>query len=115
MKKAKFFIGAALGTAVLLLGSSNGADAAKKPSGNPASEWKLPPETAKLRPGPNSQIATGACLMCHSADYFSSQPPMTRKAWEATVLKMRDKYGAPLQPSQIGPIVEYFAEAYATK
>jgi hypothetical protein len=40
---------------------------------------------------------------------------MTRKAWEATVVKMKEKYGAPLQQSQIEPIVNYLAEAYGKK
>jgi hypothetical protein len=111
MKKAKIFTGAILGATMLLLASSNGADA----SSESHADWKLPPETAKLRPGPNSQMVTGTCLMCHSADYLSSQPPMTRKAWEATVVKMKEKYGAPLQQSQIEPIVNYLAEAYGKK
>ena len=78
-------------------------------------DWKLPPETARLRPGENSQLVSASCLMCHSADYLSSQPPMDRKAWQATVEKMKAKYGAPLSTNQFEPIVNYLAENYGKK
>jgi hypothetical protein len=77
--------------------------------------WKLPPETAKFERGPGVEVALGQCLLCHSADYISIQPPMTRAAWAATVTKMREKYGAPIQPDYTNAIVNYLAKTYGTE
>jgi hypothetical protein len=74
--------------------------------------WKLPPETARFKPGPGSDFVTANCQLCHSADYISMQPPMNRAAWEATVRKMREKYGAPLPADKVGEIAEYLAKYY---
>ena len=72
----------------------------------------LPPETARFRPGAGAEIATGQCLICHSADYISTQPRLGRKAWQASVQKMKDKYGAPLETNQIPALVEYLVKTY---
>jgi len=77
--------------------------------------WKLPPETPKLERGPGVEAALSQCLICHSADYISIQPPMTRGAWAATVTKMKEKYGAPLQPESTNAIVNYLAKTYGTE
>jgi hypothetical protein len=77
--------------------------------------WKLPPETSKLQRGPGVEAALGQCLICHSADYISIQPPMTRAAWGATVTKMKDKYGAPLQSEYTNAIMNYLAKTYGTE
>jgi hypothetical protein len=81
-------------------------------SGEDTTTWKLPPETARLKPAPGVELVTGNCLVCHSADYISTQPPMNRKKWEATVLKMKAKYGAPLMTNNIDPIVTYLVTEY---
>src|SRR5256885_2349852 len=75
-------------------------------------EFKLPPETTKLRPGPGVEIVTSSCLLCHSADYISTQPPMDRAAWQAAVQKMREKYGAPIATNTVPQLVEYLAKNY---
>jgi hypothetical protein len=78
-----------------------------------ALEIKLPQETAKLHPGtgPGAQGAS-LCLMCHSVDYVSSQPPMPLGFWDAEVKKMVGTYGAPIPAEQIPLIVEYLNQAY---
>ena len=53
--------------------------------------FPLPPETSKLKPGSRSDLATAQCLLCHSADYVSTPPKLSRAAWKATVLKMQQK------------------------
>ncbi len=76
-----------------------------------ALEITLPQETAKLRAGPGAQGAS-LCLMCHSVDYVSSQPPMPPGFWDAEVKKMVGTYGAPIPAEQIPLIVEYLNHAY---
>lgn len=77
-----------------------------------ADTWKLPPETAKLKPGPNAPLAIANCTLCHSADYLSTQPPLTRQAWRATVEKMRLKYGAPIATNNVDALADYLSAAY---
>jgi sulfite dehydrogenase (cytochrome) subunit B len=77
-----------------------------------ADEWKLPPETAKFRPGPKLEVVVANCSLCHSADYISTQPPLSRKSWQATVDKMRLKYGAPIVTNNVDAIVTYLTTTY---
>jgi hypothetical protein len=77
--------------------------------------WKLPPETAKLERAPGVELATAQCLLCHSPDYISIQPPMTRAAWTATVTKMKEKYGAPIPAENIEPLVNYLVKTYGAE
>ena len=72
----------------------------------------LPPETSAYKTGSGADLAQANCLMCHSADYISSQPPMTRKFWEATVKKMKEKYGAPTPDDQVAALVNYLTASY---
>jgi mono/diheme cytochrome c family protein len=74
--------------------------------------WKLPPETARFKPGPGVELAVASCSLCHSADYISTQPPLDRAGWQASVIKMREKYGAPIGTNQIDAIVTYLAAQY---
>jgi hypothetical protein len=77
-----------------------------------ADKWELPKETAKFRPGPKVEVVVANCSMCHSADYISTQPPMPRKSWQATVDKMRSKYAAPIQTNNVEAIVNYLTATY---
>jgi cytochrome c5 len=77
--------------------------------------WKLPAEMAKLERGPGVELVTAQCLLCHSADYIAIQPRINRAAWTATVTKMKDKYGAPLQSEYTNAIVNYLAKTYGTE
>jgi hypothetical protein len=77
-----------------------------------ADSWKLPAETAKLKPGLGAPLVIANCTTCHSADYISSQPPLSRPAWRATVEKMRVKYGASIVTNNVDAIAEYLASSY---
>lgn len=78
-----------------------------------ALEIQLPVETALLPPGAaKGAEAASLCMMCHSVDYLSTQPPMPRGFWQAEVRKMVNTYGAPIPPDQIPLIVEYLDSAY---
>lgn len=78
-----------------------------------ALDIQLPAETATLHPGtgPGAQSAS-LCLMCHSVDYLSSQPPMPIGFWDAEVKKMVGTYGAPIPADQVPLIVQYLNQAY---
>lgn len=76
---------------------------------------ELPPEPARFKEGKGVELAQAHCFTCHSVEYIATQPVMPRKFWEATVVKMRDKYGAPLPEEAIQPLVDYLTEAYGKK
>jgi hypothetical protein len=61
-----------------------------------ADAWRLPPETARFKPGRGAELAT-SCLLCHSAD------------------KMRVKYGAPIATNQVDQLVEYLTATYGAR
>lgn len=72
----------------------------------------LPAETATLKPGSGVELATSQCLLCHSADYISTQPRLTRAAWKAEVVKMQQRYGAPIVTNNIEALADYLAKNY---
>lgn len=75
----------------------------------------LPPETGIYKAAPGVDLVNANCLMCHSTEYVSSQPPMPRKFWEANVAKMKVKFGAPIADAQIAALVDYLVAAYGIK
>lgn len=77
-----------------------------------AEEWKLPPEQTTLKPGPGREVVLGQCLVCHSADYVTSQPPMVRAAWLASIEKMRSKYAAPIPTNSVAGLADYLTAQY---
>lgn len=93
------------------------AEIAVQPRKNPfaADAWQLPPEKPVLKPGEGLASVTGSCVLCHSVDYISTQPPLLRGQWTATVEKMRAKFGATLATNQVPGIVDYLATAYGRK
>jgi len=72
----------------------------------------LPPETGTYKTAAGVELVQANCLMCHSTEYVSSQPPMPRKFWEATVKKMKEKFGAPTPDAQVAALVDYLAATY---
>lgn len=77
-------------------------------------DYKLPEETAALKPGPNLEVAQNNCTACHSADYIKTQPTMKSKKdfWQAEVTKMIKVYGAPIDDADVPKIVEYLSSTY---
>lgn len=80
-----------------------------------AEKFSLPPEKSGFKSGPGVELAISQCLLCHSADYVSTQPPLPPAAWKAIVLKMRDKYGAPLPEDRLEALLEYLVKTYGAK
>ena len=75
---------------------------------------ELPPEKGAFKTGPSVEVVQANCLICHSVEYVSSQPPMGRKFWEAAVKKMREKYGAPTTDEAMVKAVDYLVATYGT-
>jgi sulfite dehydrogenase (cytochrome) subunit B len=77
--------------------------------------YKLPEETAALKPGPNLETTQNNCTSCHSADYISTQPrdqKSKRDFWQAEVTKMIKLYGAPIDQADVPKIVDYLSSTY---
>lgn len=75
----------------------------------------LPPDTLAFKPGAGAELASGQCLICHSAHYVATQPVLPRAFWKASVEKMQKKYGAPITDEQIAPLVEYLVQTYGNE
>jgi hypothetical protein len=75
----------------------------------------LPPETDTYKSAAGVELMKQNCLMCHSVEYVATQPRMPRKFWEATVKKMKDKYGAPVPDAQVSALVDYLSANYGEK
>ncbi len=77
-----------------------------------ALEIQLPPETGTFKQDVGAEIANGQCLICHSIEYVSMQPPMPRAFWKSSVQKMQQKYGAPIPEDQVESVVDYLTKNY---
>ena len=79
-----------------------------------ALDWVDVVSALKADPKKTSELAQSLCITCHSTEYVSTQPPLPRKFWEATVKKMKDKYAAPL-PDDNSALIDYLTSAYGAK
>ena len=75
---------------------------------------ELPAETGSFKQAPGAEWANGQCLICHSVEYVTMQPPMPRAFWAASVKKMQEKYGAAIPPEQVEPLLDYLTKNYGT-
>jgi hypothetical protein len=82
-----------------------------------AMEITLPEETVRLDESslPGYAFAVTYCYTCHSTDYVRTQPPMTRAAWKASVMKMQKTFGAVVPDDAVEPIAEYLAKTYGVE
>jgi len=76
---------------------------------------ELPVEKATFKPGKGSDLAASYCFTCHSAEYITIQPPLPRKFWEGAVIKMKEKFGAPIPDASIQELTDYLTDAYGKK
>jgi mono/diheme cytochrome c family protein len=94
--------------AALSLGAAAAATAAQKVTTPPAFvAITLPAPHGEFKTAPGSDLATGRCLTCHSAEYVYMQPPLSKTAWTAEVKKMKNAYGAPIDDAEVAPLVDY--------
>jgi hypothetical protein len=68
----------------------------------------------QLIDGPGRELTSGSCVTCHSLDYIPMNAPlMNRGAWDKTVHKMIDKFGAPIRREDVDAIVTYLGTHYS--
>ena len=77
-----------------------------------ALDIQLPLETGTFKQDAGAEMANGQCLICHSVEYVTMQPPMPRAFWKSAVQKMQQKYGAPITDAQIDPLTDYLTRNY---
>lgn len=76
---------------------------------------ELPAETPRMKDAPARDLVMANCLLCHSVDYITSQPPQTAAAWRKTVEKMQHVFGAaPLPNADVQAVVDYLAKNYGS-
>ena len=49
-----------------------------------ALDIKLPSETDVFKQDTGAEIANGQCLICHSVEYVTMQPPFARAFWKSS-------------------------------
>jgi mono/diheme cytochrome c family protein len=67
----------------------------------------LPPGDDNFPSGPGADAVNNNCLACHSADMVLNQPALPKVQWEAEVDKMSTAYKAPIDPKDVGAILDY--------
>jgi len=84
------------------LGARRDAPAAETPAA-----ITLPAQNTNFRPAPGIEIARRDCLSCHSAEYVTSQPPLSKAAWTKEIAKMRTAFGATIPDADTDGLVAY--------
>ena len=77
-----------------------------------ALDIQLPAETGSFKQDAGAELANGQCLVCHSVDYVTSQPPMPRAFWKGEVTKMQQKYAAQIPGALVEPLADYLTQNY---
>ena len=72
-------------------------------------------EVTQLKEGPGHDLTVGRCIICHSVEYIpSNAPAMNRAAWQKTIQKMRERYGAPITDEEAKQILDYLDANYSS-
>jgi sulfite dehydrogenase (cytochrome) subunit B len=75
-----------------------------------------PEEFTQLSDGPGRDLTVGRCIVCHSLEYIpSNAPAMNRAAWQKTIQKMKDRFGAPITDAEAKQILDYLDASYSGK
>jgi mono/diheme cytochrome c family protein len=70
-------------------------------------------DSIALKDGPGKDLVEAHCAACHSLDYIEMNAPfLDDKKWEATVKKMVDRMGAPIEAPDAAAITAYLAASY---
>jgi len=78
--------------------------------------WGAAAEITDLKEGPGRDLTIGRCILCHSVEYIpSNAPAMNRGAWQKSIQKMRERFGASLTDAEAQQILDYLATNYSGK
>jgi sulfite dehydrogenase (cytochrome) subunit B len=67
-----------------------------------------------LAQGTGRDLTAARCVICHSIDYIEMvSPVMNRAAWEKSLRKMIDTFGAPVSDEEARQILDYLSEHYS--
>jgi sulfite dehydrogenase (cytochrome) subunit B len=70
----------------------------------------------QLKPGAGRELTSSRCIICHSLEYIpANAAAMDAAAWQKTVQKMRDRFGAPITEEEARTILSYLSANYAEK
>jgi len=73
-------------------------------------------EITELKDAPGRDLTVGRCIICHSVEYIpSNAPAMNRGAWQKSIQKMKDKFGAPITDEEARQILDYLDANYSGK
>ena len=73
-------------------------------------------EVTDLRDGTGRDLTVGRCVICHSVEYIpANAPAMDRAAWQKTIQKMKDRFGAPISDEEAKQILDYLSANYSGK
>jgi hypothetical protein len=75
----------------------------------------LPPGDDTFPNGPGADPINNNCLACHSADMVLNQPALPKAQWETEVDKMITAYKAPIDPKDVGAILDYLVDTKGVK
>jgi len=74
----------------------------------------MPEVPFELPPGPNKDVVTVYCGVCHTQRYILLQPPFSKETWINEVTKMRKNYSAPIPDEKVEEIVNYLVSVRGT-
>jgi hypothetical protein len=101
-------VAAALTTATLILLTLAATGAAAPATGAG--------EVTQLKEGTGHDLTLGRCIICHSVEYIpSNAPAMNRAAWQKTIQKMQERFGAPITDEEAKQILDYLDANYSGK
>ena len=73
-------------------------------------------EITELKDAPGRDLTVGRCIICHSVEYIpSNAPAMNRGAWQKSIQKMKDRFGAPISDEEAKQILDYLDANYSGK
>jgi hypothetical protein len=76
----------------------------------------VPTESVQLTDGAGRDLTVGRCIICHSLEYIpANAPAMNRGAWQKTIQKMKDRFGAPIADPEAQQILDYLSANYSGK
>ena len=67
----------------------------------------LPAQSVAFRAAPGVEVARKDCLTCHSAEYVTQQPALSKTGWTNEITKMRAAYGASIPDADTDALVAY--------